>query len=61
MTDICTRMDYPFLQLRYLEQEMRGGLLHLYTSVFRGCLILRIVELEESLPSVEAPPRQWGP
>ncbi len=32
--DIIISMDYPFLQPRHLEQEMRGGPLHLYTSVF---------------------------
>jgi hypothetical protein len=37
-------MDYPFLQLRHLEWKMKGVPLHLYTSVFRGRLILRGVE-----------------
>jgi hypothetical protein len=36
VTDICIGMDYDFLQLKYLEQEMHGSSLHLYTS----CLIL---------------------
>jgi hypothetical protein len=31
--DICKGMDYPFLQPKHLEREMKGGPLHLYTPV----------------------------
>jgi hypothetical protein len=40
VTDVCIGMDYPFLQSRNLEKELRGSLLLLYTSVFGGGLIL---------------------
>jgi hypothetical protein len=40
-------MDYPYLQPRHLEQEMSGGPLNLYTSVFGGGPILLGVELPE--------------
>jgi hypothetical protein len=53
--DVCIGMDYPFLELRYLEQKMRGSPLHQYTLVFRGSLILRGVELPKRCGPGEAP------
>jgi hypothetical protein len=54
-TDVCIRIDYPFLQPSHLEQELRGGPLHLNTSVFRGFLILQGVELLEERPAQDEP------
>ncbi len=45
MTYICIGMDYPFLQPRHLKQEQCSGLLHLYTSLLEGGLILLGAEL----------------
>jgi hypothetical protein len=56
VTDVCIDMDYPFLQPKHLEQEMRGGPLHLYKSVFGGGLILCGVEFpktEKDEPAVD--------
>jgi hypothetical protein len=47
MTYICIGMDYPFLQPRHLKQEQCSGLLHLYTSLLEGGLILLGAELPE--------------
>jgi hypothetical protein len=41
VSNICISMDSPFLQPRYLEQEMKCCPLHLYTSVFGGRLVLQ--------------------
>jgi hypothetical protein len=51
-------MDYPFLQLRHLEKEFRGGPLHLYTLVFRGSLILRGVELPKVVEAMDELPKE---
>jgi hypothetical protein len=45
-------MDYPFLQPKYLEWEMRGCPLHLYTSMFWGGPILLGVELLEPVEAL---------
>jgi hypothetical protein len=58
---VCLGIDYPFLQPRHLEKELRGGQLHLYTSVFGGSLILRRVELPEALGAVDKPLVQAAP
>jgi hypothetical protein len=36
VTDICIGMDYDFLQLKHLDQEMSKSPRHLGTSVFEG-------------------------
>ncbi len=49
-------MDYPFLQLKHLEHQRKGGPLHLFTSVFGGSLIMLGVELprtREDKPALE--------
>ncbi len=53
--DVCLGMDYPHLQPRHLETELRGGHLHLYMSVFGGGLILRRGGLPEVLETVNKP------
>jgi hypothetical protein len=47
-------MDYPILQAKYLEREMKGGPLHLYTSVFGVGLILQGEELPEPMEEESA-------
>jgi hypothetical protein len=59
--DICLGKDYPFLNLRHLEKEFRGGQLHLYTSVFGSGLILSGVELPEALQAMDKPLVQAAP
>jgi hypothetical protein len=51
--DLCIGMDYAFLQPKYLEAEMYGKLLHLFTSVFRYGFILRGVELPSNGNDIE--------
>jgi hypothetical protein len=40
-TDVCIGADYPQLQPKHIEQEMRNGPLHVYRSVFGCGFILR--------------------
>jgi hypothetical protein len=54
-TNVCIGIDYPFLQPRHLEWEMRGSPLHLHTSVFGGGLILCSVDLPEKSPTLDEP------
>jgi hypothetical protein len=46
--DICIGMDCLFLQLKHLERQTKGSLLHLFTSVFGGGFIMLGVELPET-------------
>ncbi len=50
--DALIGKNYTFPETKHLEENMRGGPLHLHTSVFGGCLILREVEL----PKMVEPP-----
>jgi len=39
-TDVCIGADYPHLQPKHIEQEMGGGPLHIYQSIFGKGFIL---------------------
>jgi len=50
-TDVCIGADYEHLQPKHIEQEIKGGPLHIYRSTFGCGFILRGVEPPAAPPA----------